>query len=235
MNRDPYYQPSLTLTKENALLRSVYNWMMLGLLISALTAYFTVHSPMVMQLVYGNSLVLIFLIIAELGMVYAISGGVRKMRASTASSLFLLFSFLNGLTLASIFIVYTAQSITTTFIVTALTFGVTSFYGYATKKDLTSWGSFLFMGLIGIIIASVVNIFVHSTALGWLITYIGVFIFVGLTAYDTQKLRQMGQSITPAAGETYGRLSIIGALMLYLDFVNLFLLLLRIFGGGRRS
>lgn len=233
MNQDPYFQESLSLTKENALLRSVYNWMMLGLFVSGLTAYLTVHSPTVLSLVYGNSVMLFILIIAELGMVYAISGGVRNMQASTASTLFLLFSFLNGLTLSSIFIIYTAESITTTFLITGLTFGVTSFYGYSTKKDLTSWGSFLFMGLIGIIIASVVNIFVHSTALGWIISYIGVFIFVGLTAYDTQKIRKMGYEITPSAGEAYGRLSIIGALMLYLDFVNLFLMLLRIFGGRR--
>jgi len=235
MNQDPIYQESLSITRENALLRSVYNWMMLGLGISGLTAYLTVHSPFVMKLIYGNSFMLFVLLIAELGMVFAISGGVKKMQASTASTLFLLFSFLNGLTLSSIFLVYTAESITTTFLVTALTFGATSFYGYTTKKDLTSWGSFLFMGLIGIIIASVVNIFLHSTMLGWIVSYLGVLIFVGLTAYDTQKIRRMGMEITPAAGEVYGRLSIIGALMLYLDFVNLFLLLLRILGGGRRS
>ncbi len=233
MNQDPFYQESLSITRENALLRSVYNWMMLGLLVSALTAYFTVHSPMVMNLVYGNSIVLILLIVAELGMVFAISGGVKKMQASTASTLFLLFSFINGLTLSAILLVYAPTAIAKTFLITALTFGITSFYGYTTKKDLTSWGSFLFMGLIGIIIASVVNIFIRSSAMDLIISYIGVLIFVGLTAYDTQKIRRLGMEITPSAGEAYGRLSIIGALMLYLDFVNLFLMLLRIFGGGR--
>ncbi len=235
MNQDPFYQESLSIPRTNALLRSVYNWMMLGLLVSALTAYFTVHSPTVMSLVYGNSIVLILLIVAELGMVFAISGGVKKMQASTASTMFLLFSFLNGLTLSAILLVYSPSAIAKTFLITSLTFGITSFYGYSTKKDLTSWGSFLFMGLIGIIIASVVNIFIRSSAMDLIISYIGVLIFVGLTAYDTQKIRRLGMEITPSAGEAYGRLSIIGALMLYLDFVNLFLMLLRIFGGGGRK
>ncbi len=233
MNTDPYYQPSLSITRENALVRSVYNWMMIGLGVSGLTAYFTSNSPALLQLIYGNSLVLILLIVAELGMVYAISGGVKSLSASTASTLFLLFSFINGLTLSSIFLIYTSESIATTFLITGVTFGATSLYGYVTKKDLTSWGGFLFMGLIGIIIASIVNIFLNSSMLGWAITYLGIFIFVGLTAYDTQKIRQLGQTISPADGERYGRLSLIGALMLYLDFVNLFLLLLRIFGGRR--
>jgi len=233
MNNDPYFQPSLAATRENALVRSVYNWMMIGLGVSGLTAYFTSNSPALLQMIYGNSLVLIVLIVAELGMVYAISGGVKSLSASTASTLFLLFSFINGLTLSSIFLIYTSESIATTFLITGVTFGATSLYGYVTKRDLTSWGGFLFMGLIGIIIASVVNIFLSSSMLGWAITYLGIFIFVGLTAYDTQKIRLLGQSISPADGERYGRLSLIGALMLYLDFVNLFLLLLRIFGGRR--
>ncbi len=235
MQQDPFYQPSLSITRQNALVRAVYNWMMIGLLISAVTAYFSSHSAFILNLVFGNSFVLILLIIGELGMVYAISGGIRSMSASTASTLFMLFSFVNGLTLSSILLTYTYESITTTFLVTALTFGATSLYGYVTKTNLTSLGGILFMGLIGVIIASVVNIFVHSSALGWIITYIGILVFVGLTAYDTQKIRRLGEQIGPADGERYGRMAIIGALMLYLDFINLFLLLLRIFGGGRRS
>ncbi len=233
MDQDPYYQQSLAITRENVLVRAVYNWMMIGLLVSGLTAYFSSNNPLILNLVFGNSFVLILLIIAELGMVYAISGGVKSMAASTATTMFLLFSFINGLTLAAIFLVYTYQSIATTFLVTGVTFGSTSLYGYVTKRDLTSMGSYLFMGLIGIIIASVVNFFVQSTMMGWIITYLGILIFVGLTAYDTQKIRRMGENISPADGERYGRMAIIGALMLYLDFINLFLLLLRILGGRR--
>ncbi len=233
MQQDPFYQPSLAVTRENALLRAVYNWMVVGLGISGLTAYFTANSPAVLNLIFGNSFTMILLIVAELGMVYAISGGVRNLRVSTATTLFMLFSFVNGLTLSAVLLAYTYESIATTFLVTAGTFGATSLFGYVTKKDLSSWGNFLFMGLIGIIIASVVNIFLASSAMGWIITYAGILIFVGLTAYDTQKIKRLNATVSPADGESYGRLALIGALMLYLDFVNLFLLLLRVMGGRR--
>ena len=233
MNQDPYYQETLAVARENALVRAVYNWMMIGLLVSGLTAYFSSNSPFILNLVFGNSFVLILLVIAELGMVFAISGGAKNMTASTATTMFLLFSFINGLTLAVIFLAYTYQSIAATFMVTGVTFGATSLYGYVTKRDLASLGGYLFMALIGLIVASIVNIFLHSTMLGWIVTYTGILIFVGLTAYDTQKIKRLGETITPADGERYGRLAIVGALMLYLDFINLFLLLLRIFGGRR--
>ncbi len=233
MQQDPFYQPSLAVTRENALLRAVYNWMVVGLGISGLTAYFTANSPAVLNLIFGNSFTMILLIVAELGMVYAISGGVRNLRVSTATTLFMLFSFVNGLTLSAVLLAYTYESIATTFLVTAGTFGATSLFGYVTKKDLSSWGNFLFMGLIGIIIASVVNIFLSSSTMGWIITYAGILIFVGLTAYDTQKIKRLNATVSPADGESYGRLALIGALMLYLDFVNLFLLLLRVMGGRR--
>jgi len=233
MQQDPFYQPSLVATRENALLRAVYNWMVIGLGISGLTAYFTASSPAVLNLIFGNSIVLILLVVAELGMVYAISGGVRNLRVSTATTLFMLFSFVNGLTLSAVLLAYTSESIATTFLVTAGTFGATSLFGYATKKDLTSWGNYLFMALIGLIIASLVNMFLASSAMGWIITYAGILIFVGLTAYDTQKIKKLNATVSPADGESYGRLALIGALMLYLDFVNLFLLLLRVMGGRR--
>ncbi len=233
MQQDPYYQPSLAATRENALLRAVYNWMVVGLGISGLTAYFTANSPAVLNLIFGNSFTMIILIVAELGMVYAISGGVRNLRASTATTLFMLFSFVNGLTLSAVLLAYTYESIATTFLVTAGTFGATSLFGYVTKKDLSSMGNFLFMALIGLIIASVVNMFLASSTMGWIITYVGILIFVGLTAYDTQKIKRLNATVSPADGESYGRLALIGALMLYLDFVNLFLLLLRVMGGRR--
>ncbi len=233
MQQDQYYQPSLSAVRENALMRSVFNWMAAGLVVSGLTAYFTASSPFLLNLIFGNSFMMFVLIIGELGMVFAISRGVNTMQVSTASTLFLLFSFVNGLTLSAVLLAYTSQSIASTFLVTAGTFGATSLYGYVTKKDLTSMGGLLMMALIGLIIASVVNMFMASSTLGWIITYAGILIFVGLTAYDTQKIKKMGLTLTPADGDQYGRISIVGALMLYLDFVNLFLLLLRILGGRR--
>ena len=233
MQQDQYYQPALSAVRENALMRTVFNWMAAGLAVSGLTAYFTANSPFLLNLIFGNSFMMFVLIIGELGMVFAISKGVNTMQVSTASTLFLLFSFVNGLTLSAVLLAYTYESIATTFLVTAGTFGATSLYGYVTKKDLTSMGGLLMMALIGLIIASVVNIFMASSTLGWIITYAGILIFVGLTAYDTQKIKKLGLSLTPADGEQYGRISIVGALMLYLDFVNLFLLMLRILGGRR--
>jgi FtsH-binding integral membrane protein len=224
-------QQSLTAVQENTLLRSVYNFMMMGLAISGVTAWMASNSPFIINLIYGNSFVFFGLIIAELAMVWKMSRSIQSsMSASTASTLFLLFSFVNGLTLASVFMVYTAESITATFFVTAVTFGATSLYGYVTKTDLSSIGNYLFMALIGLIIASVVNIFLQSSAMGWIITYAGILIFVGLTAYDTQKIKVLGQTIGTSDGERFGKIAVMGALSLYLDFVNLFLLLLRVLG-----
>lgn len=226
-------QSTLTLTQRNTLVRSVYNWMMLGLFVSGITAFFTIHSESMLQLIYGNPITIWILLIGELGLVFAITGAVGSMSAATASLLFVIFSVLNGLTLSSILLIYTAESISTTFLVTGLTFGATSFYGYVTKKDLTSWGNFLVMGLIGIIIASVANIFWQNSMFDLMISYIGIVIFVGLTAYDTQKIRRLAETIRTSDSEQFGKAAIIGALSLYLDFVNLFLMLLRLFGRRR--
>lgn len=234
MQNQFHAQPVLTAVQENSLLRSVYNFMMLGLAISGFTAWLASHSSFMIDLIFGNSFMLILLIVAEFGMVIAISRStVSSMSASTVSTLFLLFSFVNGLTLSSIFLVYNIGSIATTFFVTAATFGATSLYGYVTKTNLSSIGNYLFMALIGLIIASVVNMFLQSSALGWLVTYAGILIFVGLTAYDTQKIKTIAQKMDAVDGERFGKIAIMGALSLYLDFINLFLLLLRIFGGGR--
>ena len=214
-------------------MRSVYNWMMLGLFISGLTAFLGSNSPSIQQLIFGNPYMLWVLFFVEIGLVVAITGGINRMAASTASGLFLLFSFVNGLTLSSILLIYTSASVASAFFITGLTFGTMSVYGYYTKTDLTAWGQFLFMGLVGIIIASVVNFFLHNPMLDWIVSFIGVFIFVGLTAYDTQKIRRLGERMTSADGEQFGKLAVVGALSLYLDFVNLFLMLLRFFGRGR--
>ncbi|MBF0474564.1 MAG: Bax inhibitor-1/YccA family protein [Deltaproteobacteria bacterium] len=212
--------------------RSVYNWMALGLAITGGVAFFTASSPSLMQMIFGNPMVLIILIVAELGMVFSLAGMINRIKGSTASTLFVIYSILNGLTLSAIFIMYTRSSIASTFFVCSATFVATSLYGYTTKKDLTSFGGFFFMGLIGIIIASLVNLFLHSETIYWVVTYAGVIVFVGLTAYDTQKIKQIA-----AAGfedeEMEHKGAVLGALTLYLDFINLFLMLLRILGGRR--
>lgn len=229
------YQTSRVGTQElvNAFMRGVYQWMTLGLLVTAALAYFVASSPQMQQLIFGNQIVFFGLIIAELGLVVAISAGIRRLSAGTASGLFLLYSGLNGLTLSAILLVYTAQSIFMTFVICAGMFGAMSIYGLTTKKDLTSWGSFLFMGLIGVIIASIVNIFMKSNTMELVISFIGVLIFTGLTAYDTQKLKDMGESMPSNDATAVRRGTILGALSLYLDFINLFLMLLRLFGSAR--
>ncbi|OQX61242.1 MAG: hypothetical protein B5M56_09605 [Desulfococcus sp. 4484_241] len=218
----------------NGFIRSVYNWMAIGLAITGLVAYYTAHSPSLLSFILGNQAVFFVLIIAELGMVFYLSARIQKIEASTATILFMVYSLLNGLTLSFIFIVYTASSIASTFFICAATFGACSIYGMATKRDLTGVGQFMFMGLIGIIIASIVNMFLRSPGMNAIINYIGVFVFVGLTAYDTQKLKQM--ALTQPEGLDAGvarKGAIMGALALYLDFINMFIFLLQIFGGRR--
>lgn len=216
----------------NSFIRSVYNWMAIGLGITGFVAYYVANTESLRQLIFGNQILFFGLIIAELGLVIAISARIQKMQASTATALFVLYSALNGATLSLIFLIYTASSITSTFFICAGTFVACSIYGWTTKRDLTSVGGFMAMGLIGIIIASVVNIFLRSPAMYMIISYIGVIVFVGLTAYDTQHLKNM--AMTQPDGLEAGVVrkgAILGALKLYLDFINLFLMLLRIFGS----
>jgi FtsH-binding integral membrane protein len=216
----------------NAFIRSVYNWMAVGLGLTGIVAYYVAHNEGMQRLIFGNQMIFFGLIIAELAMVFYLSARVHKMQASTATALFVTYAALNGATLSFIFLVYTKSSIASTFFVCAATFVACSIYGMVTKRDLTSIGGFLTMGLIGIIIASVVNMFVRSEGMSMIISYIGVLVFVGLTAYDTQKLKTM--ALTQPAGLEAGVVrkgAIIGALSLYLDFINLFLMLLRILGN----
>lgn len=210
----------------------VYNWMSVGLAITGFLAYFVAHNETMLGILTANAFVPIILIVAQLGLVVYLSGWIQKMTASQATGIFVLYAGLTGLTFSFIFLAYTAASITSTFLVTCGTFGAMSLYGYTTKKDLTSWGSFLFMGLIGIIIASLVNFFLQSEMMYWIITYAGVLIFVGLTAYDTQKIKNMNILGNEGTDEDTKE-AIIGALTLYLDFINLFLMLLRIMGDRR--
>jgi FtsH-binding integral membrane protein len=209
----------------------VYGWMALGLLVSAVASFGLLSSPAAMKFVFGSKMVYFGLILGELGLVFYLSSRVMSMSPATAKGTFLLFAGLNGITLASIFLIYTAGSIASTFMVSAATFGAMSAYGLVTKRDLTGFGSFVVMGLFGVVIASVVNLFLKSEAVYWITTYIGVLVFVGLSAYDTWKLKRMAE--TPEYGEVLANLAILGALTLYLDFVNLFLMLLRL--QGRRE
>jgi FtsH-binding integral membrane protein len=213
---------------QNALIRQVYAWMGGGLLVTALMAMATISSPALFNAIVGNRIVFYGLLLGELGLVIAISRAINKISAPVASFLFLLYAALNGVTMSVIFAIYTAESITSTFVITAATFGAMSAYGYFTKRDLTRWGSFLFMGLIGVVIASVVNIFVGSSAVSWIISVVGVIVFTGLTAYDTWKIKAMA-----AAGAEGRKPAILGALTLYLDFINLFIMLLRLLGNRR--
>jgi FtsH-binding integral membrane protein len=216
----------------NAFVRSVYNWMAVGLALTGLIAFYVSHSPNLIRLVYSNQLVFFGLIIAELAIVFTISARVNRMQASTATALFLIYSALNGLTLAFVFLVYTSSSITSTFFICAATFVACSIYGWTTKRDLTSMGGFLMMGLIGIIIASLVNLFIRSSAVSMIVSYIGVLVFVGLTVYDTQYIKNMAVSQPEGLeGGVVRKGAILGALKLYLDFINLFLMLLRILGN----
>ena len=211
----------------------VYGWMTVGLLLTAFVAWYAANSAAVMELLFTNRIFLIGLVIAQLALVIVLSAMIQKLSAGVTTMLFMLYSALTGLTLSSIFIVYTAASIASTFVVTAGMFGAMSLYGYTTKRDLSGFGNMLFMALIGIVIASLVNFWLKSEALMWVVTYIGVIVFVGLTAYDTQKLKNMGEQIDTRDTSNLRKYSILGALTLYLDFINLFLMLLRIFGNRR--
>jgi len=210
----------------------VYNWMAAGLAITGFMAFYVSNSPAMMNILFGNPILPIVLIIAQIGLVFWLASRVMQMGVSQATGVFMLYAGLTGVTFSTLFVVYTSASITSTFLVTAGTFGAMSLYGYTTKKDLTSWGSFLFMGLIGIIIASVVNIFMQSSMMHAIISYAGVLIFIGLTAYDTQKIKEMNIIGNEGTDEDTKE-AIRGALTLYLDFINLFLMLLRLMGDRR--
>jgi hypothetical protein len=218
----------------NSFVRSVYNWMAIGLGITGVVAYGVANSPGVREIVFGAPLVFFGLIIAQLAMVFMISARIQRMQASTATMLFIVYSALNGATLSSIFLAYAQSAITSTFFICAATFTACSVYGWTTRRDLTTMGGFLTMGLIGIVIASVVNMFVQSGAVSTIVSYVGVLVFVGLTAYDTQDIKNMAlaQPQDLDAGAVR-KGAILGALKLYLDFINLFLMLLRIFGSSR--
>lgn len=215
-------------------LAKVFNWMAIGLGLTGLSALLVAGSPTLSRVIFGNPLLFYGLIFGELGMVLFLSARLDRISASTATGLFLAYSVLNGVTLSVILLRYTGTSVAATFFVTAGMFVAMAVYGTVTKKDLTSMGSFLFMGLVGMVIASLVNIFIGSSMVSWVVSAIGVIVFTGLTAYDVQKISRMGEAGIMAGGEAAIRKgAIMGALALYLDFVNLFLSLLQFMGDRR--
>ena len=217
-----------TTARVQAFVRAVYGWMFAGLSLTAAAAAWVYLSPAMQQIITpGVSMVLI---VAELGLVFWLSFRINKMSPQAAASAFMVFSLLNGLTLSVVLFQYTAASVFQAFVVAGGMFGAMAIYGLVTKRDLTSWGSFFFMGLIGIILASVVNMFWRNSVLDMVIPFIGVFVFVGLTAYDNQKIKRYALM---AEGDRVTNLAVIGALALYLDFINLFLMVLRLMGGRR--
>ncbi len=218
----------------NEFIKSVYNWMAIGLGLTGLIAYVVSNNATLMQLIYGNMLIFFGIVICELVLVVKISRKINVISASKATSYFMLYAILNGITISWIFLAYTSSSIASVFFICAGTFAGCSVYGMVTKRDLTSLGGFAMMGLFGILIASVVNMFLRSSGMSMIISYIGVLVFVGLTAYDTQELKKM--ALAQPAGldaAVIRKGAILGALKLYLDFINLFIMFLRIFGVSR--
>ena len=212
-----------------ALMRKVYVWMTLALVITGICAYGVATSPALMQMVYGNKAAIWVLFIAEIGLVFYTTARINRLSLSTATTLFIIYSALNGVTMSAIFVAYTMTSIAQVFFITAGTFAAMALIGYTTKKDLTRFGGIAFMLLIGLIIATVVNMFVQSTMLDLILSYIGVVLFVGLTAWDSQQIKR-ALAMQPDMSESSQKVALLGALTLYLDFINLFLYLLRIFG-----
>lgn len=214
------------------LMRKVYLWMALALVITGITAYYVATNETLLTALVTNQILFWGLFIGELALVIGLTAAINKLSLTTATLMFVLYSVVNGATMSFIFLIYTASSITNVFFITAGTFAVMALFGYFTKTDLTSLGKILMMALIGIIIATIVNIFTKSTGLATILNYLGVLVFVGLTAYDSQKIKQM-LLMAPDAGEGAQKIALLGALSLYLDFINLFLYLLRIFGSRR--
>jgi FtsH-binding integral membrane protein len=226
-NELPRYRDADVLT---AFMRGVYGWMCGGLLVTAVTAWLVSSSPALISAIFGNRAVFWILALAQLGLVFTLSARIDRMASSTASALFVAYSALTGITLSAILLVFTGESVFTTFVVTAGMFGALAMYGTVTRRQLSGLGQFLFMGLIGVVLASIVGLFWHSDALQFVISFVGVIVFAGLTVYDANRLKAL--AFATSAGPTSGA-TIVGALALYLDFINLFLFLLRFLGNRR--
>lgn len=224
------YKSTATSSVLSTVMRKVYVRMFLALVVTAFTALYVASSPALLTTILGSRAIFFGLMIAELAVVFVLSGMLHKLSTATATLLFYLYAILNGVVFSSIFVVYELGSIAYTFFITAGVFGAMSVYGLVTKNDMTRFGSYCVMALFGLIIATVVNIFVASSTLDWIISFVGVALFIGLTAWDTQKIKNAAYEVEPSQ---MGKLATIGALSLYLDFINLFLYLLRIFGNNK--
>lgn len=229
MQKAHLYSEEQISSESSSFIVKVYGWMSLALAITGVVAWWTANTPEMLDVILGNRIVFYILLVAELILVASLAAWVMKMSSQTAMIIFILYSVLNGLTFSVIFLAYTKESIATTFFICGGMFAIMSAYGYLTKSDLSKWGNILFMALIGLILASVINIFFNSETLHWITTFAGILIFTGLTAYDTQKIKNLN-IIGNEGTEEDKKEAITGALTLYLDFINLFLMLLRIFG-----
>ncbi|ANT64977.1 MULTISPECIES: Bax inhibitor-1/YccA family protein [Prosthecochloris] len=225
--------PAVLQDTQARVLNQVYTWMSLGLALTGAVGYYASATEAVRSFIFSNGLVMIVLVVAQLGIVFGLSAAVSRLSGAAATGLFFLYSALTGLTFSAIFMIYTTASIASTFFVTAGTFMVMAMFGHTTKRDLTKFGSIAFMGLIGIIIAAVVNMFMQNSLLDLLISAVGVLLFTGLTAYDAQRIKEMAAKVTN--GESEAKVAVMGALALYLDFINLFLMLLRFLGVSRND
>jgi hypothetical protein len=214
-----------------AFLRAVYGWMCAGLAITAATAWFVASSPTLIRTIATNRAAFWILAIAQLGIVLVLSARVEKLAASTASALFVVYSALTGVTMSFVLLVYTGESVASTFLITAAMFGALALYGTVTRRSLAGMGQFMFMGLVGLLLATFVGFFWQNEGLQFMISLVGVIVFTGLTAWDAQRLKEMSLSVDGSVAAQY---AVVGALALYLDFVNLFLFLLRFLGGRRR-
>lgn len=242
MDRSEYqYDSDIALPASDALysrdatsfLTTVYSWMFLGLGLTSMVAWVVSGSESVHRMLFGSPAVFYGFLIAEILLVVVLSAAINRISAGLATFLFLLYAVINGITLSLVFLIYTSASITMAFVSATCLFGTMSLYGYITKRDLTSWGSLLLVGLIAVIVCSVINMFLGSSGFGFLISIVGVVIFLGLTAYDTQKILKLGGHSARLDPGSFRKAAILGALALYLDFVNLFLYMLRLFGKRR--
>jgi FtsH-binding integral membrane protein len=227
-----FSSPEQIARDQQRFISKVYGWMAGALAITGLTAWWAASNYDLMLFFANNRGVLIFMFIGQILLVGSLAGWINKMSSQVAMLIFIIYAVLTGFIFSTLFLVYTSGSLATTFLITGGMFAVMSIYGWTTGKDLTKFGSLLFMLLIGLILASIINIFLGSTMLYWIATYVGIFIFTGLIAYDTQKLKNMGAYVQEGT-EKHRKGAIMGALSLYLDFINLFLMLLRIFGSRR--
>ena len=232
-NYAPYTISVDSVESINALFRKVYQFMAMGLILTALAAYLTASSPTMIELLYTSRAPMMIIAVAEIGLVIWLSAGINKLSAGAARNIFFVYSILNGLLCSSILLVYTGESVAKAFLSTAGMFGAMSIYGLYTQRDLTSMGSFLRMGLFGLLFAMVINLFMRSSALEMYISIFGIIIFMGLTAWDTAKIKAIAASYDSRDENMTGKVAVFGALSLYLDFINIFLYLLRLFGRER--